>query len=285
MTSSVLSVLAPNAIAFATPLVLAALGGYCCEKSGVVNIALEGKMLMAACITVLIGSAYENAYIGLMAGIIAAVLLAVVHWVLTQSFRVDAVVSGMAINALAYGGTNFLYEKGIDPARAASVPFLSIRLYYGLALIIPIALWAYTRWTRGGLRLSAVGNDPDKARSMGVSPSRIRFNALAMTGLLCGLSGAFIATNTSGFVDNMTSGRGYIALAALILGGWRPIPTAIACIAFGILQALQITLQGTPVMGVSVPSEAWNAMPYIITVVALAGVTVKNRAPAGQSKH
>jgi len=132
--------------------------------------------------------------------------------------------------------------------------------------------------------LFAVGNDPDKSRQMGIQPRKVRIQALLGTGILTGLAGALIVTNAGSFSDGMTSGRGYIALAALILGGWRPWPTLIAAVLFGLFDSLQLQLQGQPMFGQAIPGEFWQALPYIVTLIALAGAAGRSRAPAGLGK-
>ncbi|HXH59986.1 MAG TPA: hypothetical protein VNI20_01365, partial [Fimbriimonadaceae bacterium] len=139
----------------------------------------------------------------------------------------------------------------------------------------------YLRHTRGGLRLFAVGNDPEKSRQMGLNPVRIRYVALIGTGVLAGLSGTLILSNAQSFTDGITAGRGFIALAALILGGWKPWPTLGACLLFGLFSALQLQLQGSVVFGFVIPSEAWAALPYLVTIVALAGFLGRSKAPSG----
>jgi ABC-type uncharacterized transport system permease subunit len=139
--------------------------------------------------------------------------------------------------------------------------------------------------TRFGLRHKSVGSDPDKARLLGIDPQRVRFAALILTGVFSGLAGSLLVTETSTFTKDMTSGRGYIALAALILGGWRPVPAAISCLLFGLATAVQIQLSGKPMFGMEIPSEIWKMLPYIVTLLALAGLLGRNRTPAGLGKH
>lgn len=278
-----LIILIQSTLTLGAPLILAALGGYASERGGVINIALEGKMLMACAVAALIGLSTNNPALGLMAGVIGGVLLSLLHWLLTQVYRIDHIVSGMAINAFAFGATNFMDKRFSDPTRG-EVPQLPSVIYYVLAIALPFAVAAYASRTRGGLRLSAVGSDPDKARTMGVNPIRVRLAGLIWCGIFCGLSGALIVTNARYFTDGMTSGRGFIALAALIIGGWRPMQAMLACLAFGFLQALQIVLQGKQVLGVEVPREIWLCLPYLATVIALAGLLGKGRAPAGLGK-
>jgi len=286
-----------STLTFAAPLVLAALGGYVSERSGVINIGLEGKMLMAACVTALTAVAFNNPWAGAACGIGSAVLLSLLHWLLTQKFAFDHIISGMAINALAMGGTNFLDRAFTDTSRTDGAPILpsltihlggsgafQISIYLVLAFVLPGMIAYYVQRSRAGLRLLAVGNDPEKARLMGVRPLRVRFLAQIATGVLTGLAGAMILSNVTRFTNEMTAGRGYIALAALIIGGWRPIQAALACLAFGLFDAIQLQLQGTNIMGAKIPSEAWSALPYLVTVIALAGFLGRSRAPLGLGK-
>ena len=284
MTEFWLWTLLGSTLAFSAPLVLAALGGLCSERSGVINIALEGTMLTSACTTAIVGVATESAWIGLSAGVASAVLISLLHALLTQAFTIDHIVSGMAINALAIGGTNFALNALPDISSEQTASF-AVQMYWSLALLAALWLAFYLRRTRGGLRLLAVGNDPDKSRQLGLNPVKVRYLALTGTGVLAGLAGSLIVGHAGSFSDGMTSGRGYIALAALILGGWNPWRTLGACVLFGAFEALQIQLQGTTLMGAEVPSEVWNALPYFVTIIALAGFLGHNRAPAGLGKH
>lgn len=270
-------------VILSVPLILAAMGGFTSERGGVINIGLEGMMLMSCCVTAL-GAMKFGPWGGLGLGIASATALAVLHWVGTQIYRIDHVISGMAINAIGAGGTNYLYGRLADPELADSMKRIPLTLFTVLAFVVPFVLWAYARWTRGGLRLLAVGSDPDKARLVGVQPLKVRFCGLLATGVLTGLAGAQLLSYTGLFTDNMTAGRGYIALAALILGGWRPIPAFLACLAFGFFSAVRLQLEGTAVFGAQIPSQAWASLPYLVTIVALAGFLGKNRTPAGLGK-
>jgi simple sugar transport system permease protein len=267
------------------PLLLAAMGGLTSERSGIMNIALEGFMLTSACVVAIVSVATGNPVVGVLAGLVAAIVMALLHALLTQAYRMDHIISGMAINLIALGGTNFLDKRFTDLSRQGEIPQVPMAVFDLLAMGLPLVLWLYLKRTRGGLRLLAVGNDPDKARQMGVDPIVVRYTALAATGLFCGLAGAMIVTNAGRFTDGMTAGRGFIALAALILGGWKPIPTALACLGFGVLYTVQLQLQGTELFGANLPSQFWNALPYLVTVIAMAGFMGKNRAPAGLGKE
>lgn len=273
-----------SCLVLAAPLILAAMGGYTSERGGVINIALEGKMLGGACAFFLVSVHTGDLRMGLAAGIATAVVLSLLHWLATQVLNVDQIISGMAVNALAFGGSNFANQTFADPS-GGTLPPVPTNVLVGTALILPLLLALYTRSTRGGLRLLASGSDPVKARLAGIKPLYVRLLALVSTGIFCGLAGALIVGNSGQFSDGMTAGRGFIALAALILGGWRPIPAALAALAFGLVQAIQLQLQGTKLMGAQIPTEVWYALPYIVTVVALAGFMGKgSKAPAGLGK-
>jgi len=280
MSDTWIGILLVNTVVLSSPLVLAALGGLCSERSGIINIALEGIMLTAACTTALVGVATDSALIGLAAGVASATLMSLLHALLTQAYSIDHIVSGMGINALALGGTNF-WIKSVPDLSSEKAPIFPISTYWIIAGCAVVWLAFYLRRVRGGLHLLAVGNDPDKARQMGLNPIKVRYLALAGTGVLAGLAGVLIVSNAESFSDGMTAGRGFIALAALILGGWRPWPTLGACVLFGLFTALQLQLQGTSIFGADVPSEVWTALPYFVTIVALAGLLGRNRAPAG----
>lgn len=282
--SLVESLLVSGLLIPSAPLILAAMGGLTSERAGVMNIALEGKMLAAACVAALVSVAASSALAGVAAGLGAAAALSLLHALLTQAFRIDHIISGMAINAIAYGGTNFLSKTFKEAASVAKIPQVPVETFVVLAVVAPLAIWIALRRTRPGLHLMAVGNDPEKARQMGVRPLRVRYGALLATGVFCGLAGVAIVNNAGSFTDGMTAGRGFIALAALIIGGWRPLPAAAACLAFGFVNILQIQLQGTEVAGADLPPEFWNALPYLATLVAMAGLLGRTRTPSGLGK-
>jgi len=270
-------------VSWSAPVVFAAMGGFTSERSGIINIALEGKMLTAACVGFVCSLFTPNPYLALLAAIGSAILMSLFHWMLTQKYRLDHIISGMAINAIAAGGTNYLDNKyaGSSTSQVQTLPLLP---FWILAGVLPFALYLYSRYTRGGLRLFAVGNDPDKSRLLGIQPLRVRFCGLIATGVFTGIAGAMLFFNAGQFTDGMTAGKGFIALAALIIGGWRPVPALIACAAFGFFQAVQLLLQGTPVLGAKIPAEVFSSLPYIITIVALAGLLGRSKAPAGLGK-
>jgi simple sugar transport system permease protein len=280
MTNDMMQVLM-STVVLSGPLILAALGGLFSERSGVINIALEGKMLGAACTAVFIGAQTGSPLLSLIGALGAAVIIGLIHAVLTQVYNVDHIISGMGLNASILGATT-LFAKTLPQLQTdeAAAIFPS-SFFWTMAFVLAGAAALYIARTRGGLHLLAVGNDPDKSRQMGLNPVKIRFKSLAVAGLLCGLSGALIASTSGNFVPNMTDGRGYIALAALILGGWRAIPALLACLLFGFFHALELMLQGQPILGVDLPPELWQSLPYAAALIALALFAGHNKAPAG----
>jgi general nucleoside transport system permease protein len=308
--AELLSILAAT-LRLAAPLVLAALGGLFCERSGIIDIGLEGKMLGAAFAAAAAAAATGSAWAGLGAGIAVAVMLALIHAFAAVTQRGDQVVTGMALNILVAGlapvlATSWFHMDGTTPALAPTARFASLPLpgasalasvpligplyqrvvsghngiLYVAALAVP-AIALLLRRSRFGLQLRAVGENPDAVETAGVSVAWLRYRALMLTGVLCGLAGAYLSIAAgAGFSRNMTAGRGYLALAALIFGRWRPVPTALACLLFAFADAAQTRLQGValPLLGV-VPVELVSAIPYALTVLLLAGFVGAARAP------
>lgn len=308
--AELLSILAAT-LRLAAPLVLAALGGLFSERSGIIDIGLEGKMLGAAFAAAAMAAVSGSAWAGLGAGVGVAVMLALIHAFAAVSQRGDQVVTGMALNILVAGlapvlATSWFHLDGTTPALAPSARFAALALP-GAGALAPVPLFGplYTRVvsdhngilylaalavpaialvlqrTRFGLRLRAVGENPDAVETAGVSVAWLRYRALIVTGVLCGLAGAYLSIAAgAGFTRNMTAGRGYLALAALIFGRWRPVPTALACLLFAFADAAQTRLQGValPLLGV-VPVELVGAIPYALTVLLLAGFVGASRAP------
>lgn len=274
--------LAISTVTLSAPLALAAIAGYMSERSGVINIALEGKMLTAA-FACFAASTYLGAVGGIFVALVVGILFSLLHWYATQKLKIDPIISGMALNLMAVGATNFGKEL-LPPDPIADGKTLPLQLFYVLAFAVPFAVMVWSAKTRAGLRLRAVGSDPDKARLVGVNPLSVRFGALIITGVLTGLAGSLLVTETRNFTDGMTAGRGYIALAALILGGWRPVPALLATILFGFASAVQIQLKGTELAGANIPSGVWSMLPYLVTLIALAGFVGKQRTPGGLGK-
>ena len=290
----------------ATPLILCALAGVLAERSGVIDLGLEGKMLFGAFAAAAAGVASGSTVVALAAACGIAVALSWLHGFATVSHRGDQVVSGMAINIIAAGLTSVLAiawfaQGGQTPpvgddvrlkpmwpgATDALGPvvgegFFAHNILVYVALLLVAGVWFLLYRTRMGLRLRAVGENPHMVDAAGVSVLRLRYLALTMNGLLCGLAGAYLVlAQSAAFGPNMTAGRGYMALAAMIFGHWRPVPALAACLLFGFLDTVAVRLQGVrlPQVG-EIPVQAIQALPYVLTVVLLALFIGKNVAPA-----
>lgn len=303
--------LADSTIRLATPLVFCVLAGLFSERSGVVNIALEGKMLGGAFAAAAAAQLTGSAFAGLFAAIGFSVFLAMVHGFATITHRGDQVVSGMAINITVAGlgptlADAWFGEAGRVPVTAEGARFLPLTLPFadsvaGVPIVGPlyaelvsghnilvyaaflaVPLVGFVLWrTRFGLRLRAAGEHPEAVDTAGISVEGMRYRALLVAGVLTGFAGAYlsIAQNAS-FLRDMTAGKGYLALAALIFGKWRPGPALLACLIFAFADALQARLQGVevPVLG-RVPTEAIQALPYVVTILLLAGFVGRAVAP------
>lgn len=300
-----------SAIRMATPLALAAIGGTICERSGVVNIALEGMMLVSAFTGVVVALATGSTWFGVVCAVAAGTLMSVLHAFVSIDLRADQVVSGTAVNILALGLTGFLMEvfyghPGTTDAAATLGPVFRIQgpamgfggavwrwvdgvflshtpLVYVAVLVAVVAQWAMYR-TRWGLRLRSLGEHPRAADTVGISVRRGRYGAVLISGALAGLAGANLSLEQVGsFTEGMTSGRGFIALAANIFGRWTPVGSYLASLLFGFADALQIKMQIFRAV-VRIPPQFFLMLPYILTVVVLAGVMGRAIAPAAVGK-
>ena len=271
-----------SGLRLSVPLLFACLAGLWSERSGIVDIGLEGKMLAAAFAAAAAASAADSATAGVGAGIAASLLFALLHGFATVSQRGNQIVSGVAINMLAAGLTAVLGhawygQGGRTPPLAADgrVPDLvlghSVLVWLAL-LAVPFTAFVLAK-TRFGLRLRAVGENPAAVDTAGVSVAGLRYAAVAIAGVLCGLGGAYLSiAQSAGFIPNMTAGKGFIALAALIFARWRPWAALFTCLLFGLLDAAAIRLQGARVPGIGeMPVQAVQALPYVMTVILLAG--------------
>ncbi len=279
----VLGILLPATIRGATPLVLAALGGMFSERSGVINIALEGMMLAGAFTAAAVTFKMSNPWLGLGAAIVAGVALAAVYALACIQFRADQVVTGVAINILMIGVPALL--SGALFFSSGSTPNIDKSLQMPYFPIFLAALFVFLSWyilykTPFGLRLRAVGENPEAADAAGVSVTRMRYAGVLLSGALAAIGGAYLSIGQSSlFTRNMTAGRGFIALAALIFGKWRPVQTMLACLLFGFTDALSIVLQGRKPFGVEIPVQFIHVIPYLVTIIALAGFIGHSRAP------
>ena len=280
------------------PYGCAALGGVLSERSGVVNIALEGTLLASALASVAAASATSSALVGIVAGVACGATVGLVHATLVVRGRIDAIVSGIALNLIAAGGTRFLlralYGSSSNSPVIEGLRFpkgwgLLARTMLDPFLLATIAIVAAVAWmlrrTRFGLRLRACGEDPSAAQAVGVDVTGMRTAAVTLGGAITGLGGTALAYDLHQFQAGMSGGRGFIALAAVIVSGWRPWPAAAACLAFAALDALQIVLQNQT----RLPSQVLAMLPFVATLVALVLVSKRRagelRAPAGLGKH
>ncbi|MDE2017334.1 MAG: ABC transporter permease [Hyphomicrobiales bacterium] len=300
-----------STLRLSTPLIFACLAGLWAERSGVFDIGLEGKLLISAFAAAVVAGATGSAWAGLAAGIVASILAALVHAYASIDQRADQVVSGTAINIAADGGTallgNALFSQGgRTPSLSGAerfhdvvlpgadvfsgVPFVGpvykfllsgqSPLVYAAFLVAPLTWWALTR-TRFGLRLRAVGDNPAAVDTAGVSVRGLRYRALIVCGALCGFGGAYLSVGQAAFfLPHMSAGKGFIALAALVFSNWRPMRALATCLLFGFLDALSTNLQGADVPFVgAVPVQFFQALPYLLTIVLLAGFIGKATPP------
>lgn len=311
MDETLIGTMLASTLRLSTPLIFCALAGLLSERSGVVDIGLEGKMLFAAFAAGAAGAMFGSTTLALMAAMAVATALSWMHGLACVSHRGDQVVSGVAINIIAAGltvvlGIAWFSQGGQTPPVAADVRIqplflnavvamrtvplvgtivgeglLSHNAIVYLALLLVPAVWWLLFRTRFGLRLRAVGENPQMVDAAGVSVARLRYTALTLNGMLCGLAGSYLVlAQGASFSPNMTAGRGFMALAALIFGRWHPVSALWACLLFGLLDAAAIRLQGVHLPGIGeVPVQAIQALPYVLTVVLLAGFIGKAVAP------
>lgn len=274
-----------STIRLSTPLVLAALGGLFSERSGVINIALEGMMLAGAFTAAAVTYATGSPWIGLQAAIAAGVSVSLVLAVACIRYRADQVVVGTAINILMIGLPGFL--SGAFFLSSGSTPQLPIgqlipRAPIVMAFVMVPLTWYVLYRTPFGLRLRAVGENPEAADAAGIDVAKIRYSGVLLSGALAAMGGAYLSIGQSSlFTRNMTSGRGFIALAALIFGKWRPVQTMLACLFFGFTEAMTIQMQGVVKLpsGDDIPVQFIQMVPYVLTVVVLAGFIGRSRPP------
>jgi ABC-type uncharacterized transport system permease subunit len=274
-----------STVRLSTPLILAALGGLFSERSGVINIALEGMMLAGAFTAAAVTYAVGNPYVGLLAGMLAGSLIAAIHAVACIRYKADQVVTGTAINILMIGMPAFLsgaffLSSGSTPQipKEQLIPWIPILIAFAL---VPLT-WYVLYKTPFGLRLRSVGENPEAADAAGVQVARMRYAGVLLSGVLAGIGGAYLSIGQSSlFTRNMTSGRGFIALAALIFGKWRPFQTLLACLLFGFTEAISIQMQGVVKLpsGDDIPVQFIQMVPYILTIVVLAGFIGSSRPP------
>jgi simple sugar transport system permease protein len=267
-----------------TPLIFAALGGLFSERAGVINIALEGMMLLGA-FGAAVGTLWTHSpWLGSICGLGAGMLLAALYGLFVIRLRANQIVAGTAINLLALGLTPFLCKilydvTGSTPAIPNDQRFHTAPLW--IVWVLVMVIWGWLKFTPAGLWLGFAGENPAALDAAGIRVNRVRWAAVLASGALAGLGGATLSILlSSSFSRNMTAGRGFMALAALIFGKWKPIPAACACLLFGFTEALQIQLQGVVLWGTQpVPVQFIQMIPYLVTILVLAGFVGRSRAP------
>jgi simple sugar transport system permease protein len=287
-----------GSLELAVPITLGAFAGILSERSGLLNIAIEGKFLIGACAASIVASVTQSVLIGIFAAIVAGALVGLLLGWLAMRYKVDQIISGVVVNIGALGITNFLFLRvlsqntelntpptveAIRVPLLADIPILGPILFSGtpylyVTLILMFFLTYMLFRTRWGLRLRASGEKPSAAGTVGIDVLKIRYRAMLVAGMLGGLAGSYLSLSTAGsFQMNMSAGRGFIALAAVIFGAWHPVYAFGAALVFGFSDAVQALLS---ILGVDVPPQLLNSVPYIVTIVVVAGVVGRVRGPA-----
>lgn len=285
-------------VLLAVPVILGSFSGILCERAGVVNIAIEGMMLMAAMIGALVGSVTGSVWIGLIAAMLSSMLLAYIHAVLSIKYKINQIISGTVINIFSTGMTSFISSKFMQTYQElnntpvfpripipllADIPvigplFFNSNLFVYLMYIILIVLQVSLFRTRWGLRLRSVGEHPKAADTLGINVYQTRYMAVILGGLVAGIAGAFFTLGSVGRFDEiMTSGKGFIGLAAMIFGNWTPIGSFGAGLLFGFAEAISTKLT---ILGTGIPPQFMGMAPYITTMVVLAGIVGRGQVPA-----
>jgi general nucleoside transport system permease protein len=283
-----------SSLRLATPLIFCALAGVLAERSGVIDIGLEGKMLFAAFAAATVGVVTKSWPLAMLAAIAVACALSALHGFACVTYQGNQVITGLAINIIAAGltvvlGIAWFKQGGQTPQvpdavrfkEMFDIPLLGQNALVYVALFLVFAVWWLLFRTRFGLRLRAVGENPAMVDAAGVSVAGTRYLALMGNGALCGFAGCYLVlAQNAAFAPHMTAGRGFMALAAMIFGKWHPVGALWACLLFGFLDALAIRLQGTKLPGIGeIPVQFIQALPYLMTVILLAGFIGKAVAP------
>ncbi|MFW0180313.1 ABC transporter permease [Rothia sp. P5766] len=288
-----------GAVLLSVPMIFGSMGGLLCERSGVVNIAIEGQLLLGAFSAVLVGSLTKSPWAGLVAAMVGGMLVSALLAVFAIKYLVDQVIVGVVVNVLVSGLTGFFFTRVLEPNAsvlnsapklpAFAIPGLSEIPVLGPVLfnqnvlvyimyIVVATIWFALNKTRWGLRTRAVGEHPKAADTLGVNVNRLRATNVLLAGAVAGMGGAFFTlVSVSSFNSDMTAGQGYIALAALIFGRWTPIGALSAALLFGFSLNLQFVLS---ILGTSVPTELLAMLPYLVTIFAVAGLVGRSRGPA-----
>ncbi|MHC1785217.1 MAG: ABC transporter permease [Anaerolineaceae bacterium] len=285
-------------VLLAVPIILGSYSGILCERAGVVNIAIEGMMLMAAMVGALVGSVSHSIWIGLIAAILSSMLLAYVHAVLSIKYKIDQIISGTVINIFSTGMTSFLSSKFLQTYQElnatpvftripipllADIPvigplFFNSNLFVYMMYIVMIVLQISLFRTKWGLRLRSVGEHPKAADTLGINVFKTRYMAVILGGMVAGIAGAFFTLGSVGrFDEGMTAGQGFIGLAAMIFGNWTPVGSFGAGLLFGFAGAISSKLT---ILGTGIPPQFMGMAPYLTTMVVLAGIVGRGQGPA-----
>ena len=276
--------LVESTLRVSTPLIFAAMGGLWSERSGVVNIALEGIMLIGAFGAAVGAYVSHSPWLGMACGTGAGVALAALYALFVIPLRANQIVAGTAMNMLALGLTPFLCKilydvTGSTPMLSLDERFRSAPIF--LCWLAAVVSWFVMKFTAVGLWVGFAGEHPEALDAAGIRVNRVRWAAVLVSGALAGMGGASLSVFlSSSFSRNMTAGRGFMALAALIFGKWKPVPAALACLLFGFSEAVQIRLQGAMVWGTEVPVQFIQILPYVVTILVLAGFVGRAQAPS-----
>ncbi|MDY6052204.1 MAG: ABC transporter permease [Rothia sp. (in: high G+C Gram-positive bacteria)] len=292
-----------GAVLLSIPMIFGSMGGLLCERSGIVNIAIEGQLLLGAFSAVIVGSTTGSPWAGLLAAMVGGMLVSTLLALFSIKYLVDQVIVGVVVNVLVSGLTGFLYARVLEPNAAtlnsapklpafaipglSEIPVLGPVLFNQnvlvyLMYVVVALIWFALNKTRWGLRTRAVGEHPKAADTLGVNVNRLRATNVLLAGAVAGMGGAFFTlVSVSAFNSDMTAGQGYIALAALIFGRWTPIGALSAALLFGFSLNLQFVLS---ILGTSVPTELLAMLPYLVTIFAVAGLVGRSRGPAAVGK-
>lgn len=288
-----------GAVALSIPMIFGSMGGLLCERSGIVNIAIEGQLLFGAFSAVLVGSITNSPWAGLLAAMAGGVLVSAILALFSIKYLVDQVIVGVVVNVLVSGLTGFLFARVLQPSAATlnsapKLPSFEIPVLSQIPVIGPVLfnqnvlvylmyfvvglIWFALNKTKWGLRTRAVGEHPKAADTLGVNVNRLRLMNVLLAGAVAGMGGAFFTlVSVSAFNSDMTAGQGYIALAALIFGRWTPLGALSAALLFGFSLNLQFVLS---ILGTQVPTELLAMLPYLVTIFAVAGLVGRSRGPA-----
>lgn len=268
----------------ATPLAFAAMGGFMSERSGVVNVALEGFMLVGAFTGAVLAHSFASEWLGWGGAFIAGLLIGAIYALFVIELKANQIVTGMALNLLVTGLIPFITKilfnsTGSTPTLPVDDRFTWEPLAFLALLVAGITFWLYK--TRSGLWLLFAGEKPEALAASGVSVRKVRWIAVTLSGGLAAWGGASLSLFlASSYSPMMSGGRGYMALAALIFGKWMPVPAVCACLLFAFAEAMQIRLQGVQIAGFTIPFQFIQILPYVVTIIALAGFIGKNKAPS-----